>query len=105
MAAKFPEHPPRRADQYRRQLESPICMAVGTSGWLSCPQTPNLVLSLSLNYKILPNAYWQAAGGLVDPPSLPPSPHPGWLSEHETSGEVAVRMLPFHPTQAGQLNI
>lgn len=50
MASEFPVHPPRQADQYSWQLESPICMAVGTLGWLASPQTPNLVLSLSLNY-------------------------------------------------------
>lgn len=68
MACEFPMQPPRQADQYSWQLESPICMAVETLGWLPSPQTPNLVLSLSLNYQILPNAYWQVAGGLTAAP-------------------------------------
>lgn len=59
---------PNQADQYSWQLESPICMAVRTSGWLSSPQTPNLVLRLSLNYLFLPNPYWQVAVELAAAP-------------------------------------
>lgn len=60
-------------------------MAVGTSGRRASPQTPNLVLSPSLNYQILPNAYWQVVVELAAARRL---------NQHETFGKVLLRTHP-----------